>query len=301
MKEYISKKIEDSYYLYIFFFNIYNYTFWFLNGLTNFYFEKKDFLSKQGYEPNLQHSSSFNELILKKKISNKKTLLTRTADKYKVRSYVKEVLDDGVDYLVPLLEDVKTPKNISFDALPSTFIIKANHASGRNRIIRDNDYNKENLISDCRKWIKTPYGLSKIERCYKDIERRIIIEELLQDEQGNIPNDYKFFILNGTCQLIQVDIDRFGEHRRVLYQPSWERLDVTLKYKKGDNIEKPQNLQKMIHLAEELGKPFKLVRIDLYSINGNIYFGEITHYPGSGKERFKPQSFDYKLGRLALQ
>jgi len=52
----------------------------------------------------------------------------------------------------------------------------------------------------------------------------------------------------------------------------------------------------MIELAEILGKPFDYIRVDLYLIDNNIYFGELTNYPMSGKILFKPKSLDFEVG-----
>jgi len=61
-------------------------------------------------------------------------------------------------------------------------------------------------------------------------------------------------------------------------------------------IKKPENYTEMVELAEKLSENIKFVRIDFYEINGKVYFGEITFYPGSGFEEFEPEKYDYLLG-----
>jgi hypothetical protein len=52
----------------------------------------------------------------------------------------------------------------------------------------------------------------------------------------------------------------------------------------------------MLATAAKLGSGFDFIRVDLYNILGEVYFGEFTPYPGSGLCRFVPASFDTELG-----
>ena len=54
----------------------------------------------------------------------------------------------------------------------------------------------------------------------------------------------------------------------------------------------------MIKIAEELSKGIKHVRVDLYNINGHIYFGELTFFHWSGIVPFEPNEWDYKFGEF---
>lgn len=47
-------------------------------------------------------------------------------------------------------------------------------------------------------------------------------------------------------------------------------------------IPKPSNMEKMFEIAEKLSKGLPFARIDLYSVSGRTYFGEITFFPDSG-------------------
>ncbi|MFP4403771.1 MAG: ATP-grasp fold amidoligase family protein [Nanoarchaeota archaeon] len=299
MKKLGKKIIYSNYFLYWLILSIYNYFFWYGNLLTNYYFEKRKFKKKLGYKLNLKNPRSFNEKVVYKKIYDRNPLLTKTSDKVAVRDYIREVLGkkEGEKHLIPLLYVTDNPETIPFEKFPKDFIIKANHGSGWNIIIRDGKYNKKEIIKKCKTWLNTPHGLDKMEWAYKNVKRKILIEELLLDEKGQVPKDYKFFVFDGKVKLVFIDFDRFENHTRSLFDENWNHLNATLKYPIGKKIRKPKKFEKMKKIAEKLGEPFDHIRVDLYLINDNIYFGELTSYQGSGVQMIKPRSYDFELGK----
>ena len=52
----------------------------------------------------------------------------------------------------------------------------------------------------------------------------------------------------------------------------------------------------MVEIAETLAEGFPHVRVDLYNVNGNIYFAEMTFISGGGYSKWEPDSFDFLLG-----
>ncbi len=276
--------------------------FWLYNKLTLYNLEKIRFYKNLGYKLNLKNPKSFNEKIVWKKIYDRNPLLPTTADKYKVRDYFKEMLgkEKAKEILIPLLYVTDKPETIPFEKLPSNFIIKANHGSGTNIVVRNGNYNKEEIIKTCKRWLKTPYGLEKNEWAYQKIKRKIVIEKLLKDEEGELPKDYKFHVFHGKCEMIQVNQGYFADKNNrtlTLYTPEWRKISVFWEFKSANSITKPSNLNKMIALAEKLSISFDYVRIDLYSINNRIFFGEFTHYPTSGIPKIDTPSFDFEIGK----
>ncbi|MFP4403773.1 MAG: ATP-grasp fold amidoligase family protein [Candidatus Woesearchaeota archaeon] len=136
-----------------------------------------------------------------------------------------------------------------------------------------------------------------MEWAYKNVKRKIIIEKFLKDKNGQSPKDYKFHMFHGKCKMIQVDSDRFKKHTRSLFDENWNYIDASLKFTQGKKLTKPKNLENMKKLAEKLSKNFENIRIDLYSLNDNIFVGELTQYHGSGTEKFKPIKYDFELGK----
>ena len=252
------------------------------------------------YPLDLKNPQSYNQKIVWKKIHDRNPLLPITTDKYQVRSYLKEVLGEknAKEILIPLLYVTDKPETIPFEKLPSSFIVKPTHGSGFYIIIENGNFNQKEIIKICRRWLKIPYGLDKLEWAYQPIKRKIIIEKLLHEDDGKIPKDFKFHMFHGKCNLIHIVFARFSSHEKAFFKPDWTMLDVTHNNdEKSAYIQSPENLSKMIKIAEMLSKPFDYVRVDLYNINGKIYFGEMTHYPNSARGLFKPQSFDFELGR----
>jgi hypothetical protein len=260
--------------------------------------EKKRFFIRKGYKPDLNNPRSFCEKLVWKKINDRNPLLRVTADKYRVRSYITQLLgqERAGEILIPLLHVTDNPNTIPFDDLPDSYIAKANHGSGWNIIVDGNDKTREEVIANCKKWLSTPYGLDKHEWAYQKIKRLITIEELLKD-QNKLPNDYKFYVFHGICRLVRVSFSRFNDAASSNFNRNWTFIPLTHRTKKqGPIIDKPKNYDTMLSLAEELAQDFDFVRVDLYNIDGKIFFGELTHYPGSGSPSM-PADFDFELGR----
>ena len=53
----------------------------------------------------------------------------------------------------------------------------------------------------------------------------------------------------------------------------------------------------MKEIGRILSKDLDFVRVDFYNLDGDIYFGELTHYVASGTTKYEPESFDFELGK----
>ncbi len=295
----IKERISNNYYLFIIFTNIRAYSLYYLNRISGYSLEKRRFYTILGYEVNLRNPKTFNEKIMWKKIYDRNPLLSVTADKYEVRSYVKEILGEkkAKEILIPLLYVTNKPETIPFDELPIPFIIKPNHYSGQYIIIRNRSYDKKGIIRTCRKWLKTPYGLEKLEWAYQPIKRKIVIEKLLL-ENGDIPKDFKFHMFHGKCESVKVFLNRMTNRFTCSFDHNWNCIpNKDSKQTEKPKIEKPKNYEFMLEYAEKLSKPFDYVRVDFYSIDGKIYFGELTHYPKSGLIKSGAALSNYEPGK----
>ena len=267
--------------------------------VTGYSHMRRIFFEKTGYSLDLKNPLSFNQKICWKKVHDRNPLMPIVADKFLVREYLHDVLgeEEAGKYLIPLLYVTDDPHIIPFDTLPDEYIIKPNHGSGTNIIIqRGEAIGREQIIAQCKNYLKQPYGSFKHEWAYQKIKRKIVIEPLLRDDNGDLPKDYKFHVFHGTCHLIQVDQDRLTDHVRTLYDRDWNNLHMNYKYQEGTDIKKPETLDDMLSLVERLGRSFDYIRVDLYNIRGTVYFGELTNYPESGYGRFTPTSLDFELG-----
>ena len=264
---------------------------------------KTDFKKRTGYKLDLKNPKSFNQKICWKKVYDRNPLLPVVADKYRVRDYLRDFLGvkEAGKILIPLLYVTNNPETIPFDDLLEEYIIKANHGSGTNIIVeKDKPIDKNQIITQCKEWLVQPYGLFKQEWAYQQIDRKIVVEKLLRDKNGEIPKDYKFHMIHGECVMIQVNQGHFWDkknRRLTLFTKDWTKHKVFWEYPSAESVDCPKNLNSMLLLAEELSIPFDYVRIDLYSLeDGRIFFGEFTNYPTSGNAVVKPVSFDFDIG-----
>lgn len=189
-----------------------------------------------------------------------------------------------------------TPKNLP----KSNFIIKTNHdSSGGLIVIESSEVNWKKTQEKFSRLLKECHYTVTREWQYKNIPRRIIVEQLLTTKEGKIPNDYKFLFFNGKLAFIIVDLDRFGPNRtRNLYDSKWNLLPCEWKRPNGIKLEKPKRFKKMKRVAKTLAKDFVCMRVDLYNIDGKIFFGELTLHHSSGLSKFVQQECDLKFGKL---
>lgn len=266
---------------------------------------RKSFKKAHGYPLNLKNPKSLNEKIQWLKLNDRRDINTQLADKYAVREYIKE--NFGEQYLIPLLYHTKNASDLTPQNLPNEpFIIKSNHDSGNYVIVRDKSKIDWKEVQLKFKWcLSFDYYIQDREWQYKNIERRIIVEGLLELKNGRIPNDYKLHCINGEVAFVYVSVDREGKNKRNIYDKSWNPLHFTLASKKkniqnmrGEEIEPPASYPLMVEFAERIAKLYPYVRVDFYDVDGKLYFGEVTHHHGGGYDRFTPVEWDYKWGEM---
>ncbi len=260
-------------------------------------YAKKVFLKRFGKELDLKNPKTFNEKIQWLKLNDRKSIHTICADKIAVRELVKSKI--GEEYLIPLEKIFLKANDLKPENFPAHYptIIKCNHNSGAYTIVKDVDsIDWDNERLKYSNLLKQNYYYQGREWQYKNIEPKILVEKLLFDSKGNVPNDYKIFCFKGKAKFIQVDIDRQKNHLRNFYDTSWNLLPIELIYGKGDDIEKPIKLDLMIELAGKLSENFPFARVDFYSLENEIYFGEITFHPEAGFGVFNDEKYDVELG-----
>lgn len=240
---------------------------------------------------------TYSELIVAKNLTDRNPLIPLTADKLAVREYVAEKI--GQEYLVPLVQAVERAEDIDFDRLPSRCVIKGTHGCDMTILLKgDKPVDREAIRTTVRRWLETDFSKVWKEWVYSQIPPRVIIEEFL-GEGPEPPADYKFMAFHGRVEALQVHQSRFTDHRLSSFDRDWNPLNVASIYKQSaDFPPRPDNLEKMIEIAEKLAADFEFARIDLYDVDGRVYFGEITHVPGAGRSLPKPKEFDLAMGEL---
>lgn len=256
---------------------------WFLPDLP---YVKLYFRMRLKRKLDIQNPVYFNDKLQWMKFNYRVPLQTVVSDKYLVRKYVSDKI--GQKYLIPVYSIVNQFSEIDFDALPNQFVLKCNHDSGGLAICTDKTtFDITEAEKKISRSLKRNFFYVGREYQYKQIAPRILCEKFLSDG-GRVPMDYKIYCFNGVPDVILVCKDRFDKnsHRAKYYffDHQWNFLRMN----KGDEaidppkIEKPERLGEMLEIAKALSADFPFARIDLYYVEGKIYFGEITLTPNSG-------------------
>lgn len=254
------------------------------------------FFYKFGRLPSIDNPITFNEKVQWRKIYDRDPIFTVLADKLAVKNHISS----SSRVVVPrVLWSGNSLQYLDVSILPDNYVIKANHASGTNFIVRNGDHPSKSKLSVLEKdWRATDISKTFVEWAYSQVPVRFFVEEFL-DFEDVVPIDYKFWVFHGEVKFLQVDLDRFTNHKRAFYSLNGKKLDFRLTYPDIDSdFYMPDNFSDMVHVAEEIAHGLDFVRIDLYSDNEKIYFGECTMYPGGGYEKFVPQKFDEIVGNF---
>lgn len=245
---------------------------------------------------NLQNPTSFNEKIQWLKLYDRNPQYSQFVDKYAVREYIQTMI--GKQYLVPLLGTWKSVKDVDVAKLPQQFVIKTTHDSGGCVVCRNKSAWDSASKRKISKSLKRDYYWFGREWPYKNVPHRIIAEQYLSSENGDMI-DYKLMCFNGKVKCILVCTDRLNGKglKKTFYSPTWERMPFK---RPGPDSPKevpvPKNLADMIRIAEHLSEGLSFIRVDLYEVGDTVYFGELTLYPSSGAEAFCPPAWDRILG-----
>ena len=247
---------------------------------------------------NLKHPTNFNEKIhyLMLYVHGEKE--AKLADKYLVRKYLEK---KGLKNLAPKLYGIfNSADEIDFDALPNKFVLKCNHGCGdiefcENKSTFDIEKAREHLSTA----LADDFSTHNLEPHYHHINRKIICEELLPSKPGHRPNDYKIYCFDGKPKFILVCSERETNLRLDYFDLDWSYLPYSKpEFRSTKKINKPKNLEKMIEIAKTLSQGFPYVRIDLYNINGKIYFSEMTFTPAAGKTDYNTDDALLLFGSL---
>ena len=250
-----------------------------------------------GREVNLANPVRYTEKLQWLKLFYRNDLMPIVSDKYEVRQYLKDIgYKDLLNELIAVYESVD-----EFDpsVLPERFVIKASHGSGWNLVVKDK--NKVNWYiwnRIMRSWLKQNLYWFGREWNYQSQTPRIIVEKYLEDDSGEL-RDYKIICMNGKPAFIQIDQNRYSNHKRLYVDVDGKPMGF------ADSLESDEmqpfvfgNIHReMLRIATELSQPFPMVRVDLYECYGKIFFGELTFFGASGFFNFDPDSMDLELGK----
>lgn len=250
---------------------------------------------------NFKNPKGFNEKLQWLKVNDKHPEYSKLVDKLAVRDHICEVL--GEEYLFPLLGYWRTFDEIDFEKLPNQFVLKCNHDSGSTKIILDKAALTKDDIADLKqhftKRLAEDFFYAGREYTYKGITPYIIAEQLMCEERNAHKSieDYKFFCFDGKPKIMFVATDRERDCKFDFFDMNFNHLDVVNIHPHADKpVQKPMMFEEMKEIAAKLSAGKRFVRIDLYEVNGRIYFGEYTFFHGGGFQLFQPDEWEEKLG-----
>lgn len=242
---------------------------------------------KMGKKLDLTNPRTFNEKLQWLKLYNRKPIYTNMVDKYEVKKLVAEMI--GEEYVIPTYGVWDSFDEIDFEQLPDKFVLKTTDGGGGTNVVICTDKSKldkakaRKALKLCK---KSEIYQNFREWPYKDIKPRILAEKYLVDKEGHSVSDYKFSCYNGEAHDVMLCVDReIGDVKFYFFDRNWNLLRYNkraLTVSKDFSYPKPQNIDKMFELAGILSQGIPYLRVDMYNVDGQIYFGETTFFPDSG-------------------
>ena len=263
-------------------------------------FIRLNYLRRMKRLPDLKNPTTYNEKLQWLKLHDRQPLYTQLVDKHAVRRFVEERI--GGEYLIPLVGGPwDSFDEIDFDALPEKFVLKCTHDSGGLLICRDKRaLDREKARRRIAQSLGQNFYYHNREWPYKDVRPRIIAEAYMEDASTSELRDYKFFCFGGEPKMLFVASDRqtAGEETKFdFFDMDYNHLDLRNGHPNAAvPPEKPAQFGLMRELAQKLSQGIPHVRVDLYEVNGRVYFGEMTFYHWSGMVPFDPPEWDERLG-----
>ncbi len=248
---------------------------------------------------NLDNPQRYTEKLQWLKLYYRDPLWTQMVDKYAVKELVCERV--GSEHVAPVYGKWDKGENIEWDKLPNQFVLKTNHDSGNNGVFIVKDKSKldrSKLIRRINRSLRKDTSRAGREWPYRDVPRCVFAEKYLEDATGEL-RDYKFFCFDGTVKYLFIATERQsgGEVKFDYFDADFNHLDIVQRHPmSGKKIEKPAMFKQMKELAAKLSKGLPEVRVDLYEVDGRIYFGEYTFFHHGGIAPFHPDKWDFIWG-----
>lgn len=260
---------------------------------------KMQYRRATGEQLDLKHPRTINEKLQWLKLHNRDPLYTRLVDKVEVKKIVSDLI--GEEHVIPTLAVWNSADEIDYDSLPDRFVIKCSHDSGGVFVCRDkNSFNREHVREELRARLKHNFYWDGREWPYKNVPRRIIAEQFLDEGNNSDLTDYKILCFNGEPKYCQVITDRRTDEKIDFFDMDWnlQPFQGVAKKPHNSNLQKPAEFETMKRIARILSAGKCYARIDLYTVKDRVYFGEITFFPAAGFGSFAPPEWNRILGDM---
>lgn len=250
--------------------------------------------------PDLKNPRTFNEKLCWLKLHRREPEMSVMVDKAQAKDYVRDIL--GEEYIIPIFGLWERAEDIDFGLLPDRFVMKGTHDSGRVIVCTDkNQLDFDRARQEMQQSLDRDFYAITREWPYKNVPHRIIAEQFIRQSDGGL-TDYKFFCFNGHVDCVMVCIDRhLGKPKFYFFDRNWNFLRLNKRgvaAPEGFTLPRPEGMERMFEIASILSKGQPFVRVDLYNVDGKIYFGELTFYPDGGVDPNILPSTDQRWGDL---
>ena len=272
---------------------------WVLPFISDELYLKIRFRLRMSKKLNLKKPQTYNEKLQWLKLYYRRPEFPMMVDKAAAKQYVASII--GEEHIIPTLGVYNSVEEIDWNTFPNQFVIKCTHDSGGLIVCKDKGkLDIEKAKKQLSRGLKKTYFWKNREWPYKSVPHRLIAEKYMEDESGYELKDYKFFCFDGEPKALFIATDRGNMNEETkfdFYDIEFNFLPFTNGHPNAHRtIKKPVGFEKMVDIARKLSKGLPHVRIDLYDVNGHIYFGEITFFHWSGMMPFVPEEWDYKFG-----
>lgn len=253
---------------------------------------------RMNYPLNLDNPRRYNEKLQWMKLYDRRDVYTKMVDKYEAKEYVQDII--GSEYVIPTIAVWNNTEDIEWDKLPNQFVLKCTHDSGGLVICKDKTtLDRKKAIDKLKKSLQNDFYMAAREWPYKNVPRRIIAEQYMEDEKTKELRDYKFFCFNGVPKALFVATERQNREEPYFdfFDMEFNHLEMKHGHPNAPHLpEKPKCFEEMKVIAAKLSEGYPHLRVDLYEVNGKVYFGELTLFHHTGMVNFEPASWDDTFG-----
>jgi hypothetical protein len=264
------------------------------------YYLKLLYRLELGRSLDLEHPKRYTEKLQWLKLHDRNPLYTQLVDKQSVKDYVSKYLGD--EFIIPTLGVWDSFDEIDWDRLPDKFVLKTTHGGGGSGVVICEEkklFDKDRAKVILTRSLKQSIYPTLREWPYKDVPHRIIAEQLLdKDPVYNDVPDYKFYCFHGVPKVLLIASNRYTTHNFDYYDMDFRPLGITSNMGSNSSLRRiiPTCFDEMKRVAAILSQGFPHVRVDLYSSNNRVYFGELTFYDSSGFDNMSSDRVDLEWG-----
>ena len=255
-----------------------------------------DYFRAHGRLPKLRPPETFNEKVTWRKLYDRDDRLPALVDKVRSKDII--AAQYGPQFIIPTLAVYENAAEIDFDRLEPPYVVKPNHSSGMNLFVLDHNFDPTAIRRKAARFLRTDFAASTEDWAYSCVRRKLLVERYMTAAEGYLI-DYKFHVFGGRVSAVEVVHDRHHNYGAYFCDRDYKLLNVHLRgcpIYPGE-VKRPKTFPEMLVLAESIGRDFSYVRVDVYEIEGQVKFGELTFYPGSGYDGFDPPEWDLIFGK----